>query len=346
MVEVHPTGIASPQGISLEEIHRCYAGEIERRVREAGTRHGLIGEMVEYHLSTGGKRMRALLPVWICKNLRGRPESAIDLGVGLELLHNATLVHDDLQDGDRMRRGQPAVWTRFGAGQAINAGDALIFEGLASVARAPAGPRVLEPVLDALKRMVDGQAMELQMQLDESAPGAIPPTLEAWKRMAIGKTGALFGACLCAGATAATATRPIIERAAQYGERVGLLFQVQDDFLDLVGDKGRERRGADLIEGKRSFPLMWALEHGEAEVVAPIRTLLATPRAQRTWQQVDEALKALKGCGALAATAAWLVEAMRAAEDDPIATVVPGWATRCLAPVKDALRKERFGTSG
>ncbi|XYI02133.1 polyprenyl synthetase family protein [Sorangium sp. So ce1128] len=357
MADVHPADSSSSTPLSIAdsssstplsiaEIERCYACEVERRLHAAQLTRGFVGEMIEYHLSRGGKRMRALLPVWVCANLRGRPEAALDLGAGLELLHNAALVHDDLQDGDRMRRGHPAVWVRFGAEQAINAGNALIFEGLASIMRAPAGPQLIEPILDALKRLVHGQAMELRMQLSASAPGSLPSVLEGWKHMASAKTGALFGACLRAGAVAADASRSLAEQAARYGEKVGLLFQVQDDYLDLVGDKGRERRGSDLREGKRSFPVVWALDHGDAEVVAPVRTLLETPRAKRTWEQADEALEALEHCGALAATAAWLVQQAREAEEDPMAMVVPGWAKRCLSPVAHALEEVRGNALG
>ena len=76
---------------------------------------GLMSSMADYHLATGGKRLRALLPPWVCASL-GAPEAletAITLGVGLELLHNGTLVHDDVQDGDALRRGEPTVWRRW-----------------------------------------------------------------------------------------------------------------------------------------------------------------------------------------------------------------------------------------
>jgi geranylgeranyl pyrophosphate synthase len=337
MTGLYEAAFAPSSVLSFDDVRRLYAREIERRLRKNRAAGGIVGEMIDYHLSLGGKRMRALLPVWICENLGGQPEAALDLGVGLELLHNATLVHDDLQDGDRMRRGKPTVWSIFSAEQAINAGDALIFEGLACIARSKAAPWLQESILEALRRLVDGQALDVHTQLCDSAPEAVTLTLQTWEEMALAKTGVLFGACLRAGAAAAEASQRLCERAARYGEQVGILFQVQDDYLDLVGDKGRERPGADLREGKRSFPVVWALDHGDAEVIMPLRRLLATPRADRTWSQVDEALEALRLCGALDATATWLIRATRAADEDPIATFVPGWAKRCLAPVAHAL---------
>src|SRR5215831_8065429 len=112
--------------LSFEEAQQRWGAELEQRLRESVSATGLVGEMLSYQLASRGKRLRALLPVWGAANLGGRPEDALDVGVGLELLHNATLVHDDLQDGDRYRRGVPTVWHRWGAVQAINAGNALV----------------------------------------------------------------------------------------------------------------------------------------------------------------------------------------------------------------------------
>jgi geranylgeranyl pyrophosphate synthase len=340
-----PKSISSPPRsasapVGHDEVRRRFQDEIERRIHESIRGPGLMGEMLVYHLATGGKRMRALLPVWACINLGGRPEAALDLGVGLELLHNATLIHDDLQDGDTHRRGQPTVWYRWGAAQAINAGDALIFKGLERITHAPAGPRLLSAITAALSRLASGQAMELELQLPPDHEGALAPARAIWEQMARAKTGALFAACLRAGAAAAEQDETLEQRAAAYGEDVGLLFQVQDDYLDLVADKGRLQRGSDLVEGKLSFPVVWALENGSADDVAPLRALLAGKREERSPALVAEALSALHRSGALAATAAWLAAASAAAEAHPMAEIVPGWASHCLAPVKHMLRRE------
>ncbi|EYF08699.1 isoprenyl diphosphate synthase/Farnesyl pyrophosphate synthetase [Chondromyces apiculatus DSM 436] len=311
--------------------------EIERRMLQTVATTGLVREMIRYHLATGGKRVRALLPVWVCENLGGDGEAALDLGAGLELLHNATLVHDDLQDGDTHRRGHPTVWHRWGMPQAINAGNALIFEAFAHIARAPAAPRILEHVAAALVQVTEGQAMEFQLQLPPGHVEHLPPTLASWEVMARGKTGALLAACMRAGAAAAGADDEVLESAAAYGSDIGLLFQVQDDYLDLVGDKGRARRATDLMEGKLSFPIVWAHEHAAPADVALLRALLDRPREQRTWEMADAALGALRQCGALAATAAWLVAARKTTEEHPVADLVPGWAAQCLAPVAHAL---------
>ena len=331
---------AEQQTIGLVDAQRRWADDLEDRVREGARASGLVDEMVGYHLATGGKRLRALLPVWTCVNLGGQPEDALDIGAGLELLHNATLVHDDLQDGDRFRRGRPTVWHRWGAAQAINAGDALVFQGLACILRAPAGRWAAGAVSRAMIRVTEGQTMEFQLQLPTMDPNALLPTEETWKEMALRKTGALLGACLQAGAIAAGASAAVAADACAYGEALGLLFQVQDDYLDLVGDKGREARGSDLMEGKLSFPIVWAFAHAEPADVGTLRRILETDRQQKTQTMVEEAIAILERCGALAATAVWLVEAREAAANHPFAHAVPGLADRMLAPVAHALPGE------
>jgi geranylgeranyl pyrophosphate synthase len=224
--------------------------------------------------------------------------------------------------------------------QAINAGDALIFAAFARMARARAAPRLLGPISETLVRLVEGQAREFQFQLSSEQRWAIAPTPREWEKMARGKTGALFAACMRAGAAAAEVSDALVESAARYGEDVGLLFQVQDDYLDLVGDKGRERRGSDLMEGKLSFPVVWAYQHADPAVIAPLRATLERRREERTWTMVDNALHALHRASALDATASWLRTAAKAASEHPMARVVPGWAARCLAPVAHALGLE------
>lgn len=318
---------------TLEEVHRRWIGELERRILESGGASGLIGEMNAYHLATGGKRLRALLPVWVCDNLGGRPESALDFGAGLELLHNATLIHDDVQDGDTHRRGRATVWHRWGVAQAINAGDALVFRAMERITRAPAGPRVLPMVCDTMVSLIEGQAMDLQLHLPKGHPERLTPSVETWMEMARRKTGALFAACFLAGAHAAYARTPTVQSAAEYGELLGLLFQVQDDLLDIVGNKGRQASGGDLVGGKISFPILWAFEHGSPAEVAALQQVLACKPAETTRAMVEDAITLLRGCGALAATAEWLKATRDAALRHPMAAVVPDLAAHLLASI-------------
>lgn len=323
--------------LSLDAARARFGDALERHLRAAAARPGLIGEMNGYHLNTGGKRLRALMPVWTCVNLGGEAEAAIPLGVGLELVHNATLVHDDFQDGDTTRRGQPTVWVRWGAAQAINAGSALYWEGVRAIAAAPVGPRILSRLTEFVLRIVEGQTMEFQLQMAPGAPEALEPTIATYEDMALGKTGALMGACLYAGAAAAGLDDSAMEAYAAHGQRLGLLFQVQDDLLDIVGDKGRERRATDLAEGKLSYPVVWALEHAAAGPAGELAEILATPRGETSDVQMDRGVGILERSGAVMATVERLRTLVAEVNADPRAGTLPGLAERFLAPVAHVL---------
>ncbi|PKN58289.1 MAG: hypothetical protein CVU56_06505 [Deltaproteobacteria bacterium HGW-Deltaproteobacteria-14] len=323
--------------LELAGIRARYGPEVTRRLEESVGGADFIDSAARYHLATGGKRLRALLPVWVCANLGGDASDALDLGVGLELLHNATLVHDDLQDGDTLRRGQPTVWSRWGAAQAINVGDALFFRGLARVASAPRGLAFVSQALDAMSGVIGGQALEFQLQLPTSDPDHLAPSLASWERMAAGKTAALFAACISAGVFAAGRDDGARVAAGRFGRRVGLLFQVQDDLLDLVGDKGRDQRATDIAEGKISFPVAWAVEHGDVEAVTRLLAIVRAPRAETTPAMVEEALALLHRLGAIDATIAWLRAESAHADADPLAAAVPGFVARLLDPVRHVL---------
>ncbi|MGM0575616.1 MAG: polyprenyl synthetase family protein [Myxococcota bacterium] len=328
--------------LDFDEAWRRFGGDLEQRLRDAvmavddGPGATLLSEMAAYHLATGGKRLRALLPPWIAENLGGLGRESLDLGVGLELIHNATLVHDDVQDRDVRRRGQPTVWHRWGEAQAINLGDALYFRGMTVIGATRAARDLVEPLGRAMIRLIAGQAMEFQLQDDRAVARAVPPTPEAWEQMARGKTGALFGACFRAGVVGGGGGRDQADAAARRGEALGLLFQAQDDYLDLVGEKGRGRPGSDLAEGKLSFPVVRALAAGGA-AAERLRDIVGAPREQTTGAMVDEGLDLLSSTGALEATAAWLRDARDRLESDPLDALTPGLVGRFLAPVVHAL---------
>jgi geranylgeranyl diphosphate synthase, type I len=336
-IHIASTPSDTPPRLGYREVAERFLPELERRIAGSRLISGLGRDMVQYHLASGGKRMRGVLPIWFCANLGGRPEDAIDLGAGLELIHNATLVHDDAQDGDTHRRGQPTVWSRWGIAQAINVGDALIFEGLARMASAPAAARVLPAIATALARVTDGQVMELALTFPAAFASGTCGLIERWEAIARRKSGALFAACLQAGAAAAGASDELMGRAGHYGEEVGMLFQLQDDVLDLVGDKGRVHRGSDLVEGKLSYAVAWLLEHGGSGDSAPVRSILELPQCERSWPLVEAALSALQRSGATAAAIARLKEVHDALGADPLEALLPEWAAQCLAPIAHAL---------
>ncbi|MGB0591705.1 MAG: polyprenyl synthetase family protein [Myxococcota bacterium] len=296
-----------------------------------------LSDMIRTHLASGGKRLRALVPLWIHLNRGGELDDVLPMAAGIELLHNATLVHDDLQDGDTHRRGQPTTWQRYGEAQAINTGDALYFAGMTSLLLAPAGHRVAGAVAKAMTRVIEGQVREFRLQDAPSSASHLAPGLAAWTTMARGKTGALFGAAFRVGFAAGTQDVSALDAAEAQGQSLGWAFQVQDDLLDLVGDKGRERGATDLAEGKLSYPAVWALEHGAEKLAKRLLLILRTPREETTDAMLDEGLGLLEECGALQAAVNELRDAKESYAGSPCAALMPDLMDVVLRPVAHVL---------
>lgn len=255
--------------------------DVERFMREAG--HGAaaadyLSDLIADHLDAGGKRVRARLALAAAATLGVSREKAAPWAAAVEMLHNATLVHDDLQDGDRVRRGRPTTWAVHGMPQAVNCGDLMLMLPALLAARVDASEAIRFRLCHALAMRaaatVRGQAADLALH-DVIDAGTDP--VDAYLRCIEGKTGELFalpveGAALLAGVDVETA-----RDLAEPFFLLGMLFQLQDDVLDLFGDKGRGARGADVKEGKISALVVehLRLHPGEA---AWLLSVLRAPR--------------------------------------------------------------------
>jgi geranylgeranyl diphosphate synthase type I len=243
--------------------------------------------MAIQHLRTGGKQLRARLALAATEALGSERRKAVAWAAAVELLHNASLVHDDIQDGDIRRRGHPTTWARYGTAQAINVGDLLLILPFVAVGEVPVDDATrsrLASILAARASLtVRGQVGEINLLADRH----FSPTdyLEVVRR----KTGELLalpveGAALIAGRDA--------EGARQLGEEfidLGTLFQLQDDALDLYGDKGRQR-GGDLYAGKITALVVAHLSLFPEEE-AWLLDILRRPREETSAAEVDEVRK-------------------------------------------------------
>jgi geranylgeranyl diphosphate synthase type I len=177
------------------------------------------------HISlSGGKRVRPTVTVLVCEALGGDPEDAVDFAVGIELVHNASLVIDDIIDDSDVRRGVASAWSEFGHGPAIIASDGLLGEAFALFS---ADERAMQVVAESMVELGEGEATELVAQ---------PTNEEEYLELARRKTGALFRAAAELGAVAADADAYTVEAFGQYAERVGIAFQMRDDVLDATAD--------------------------------------------------------------------------------------------------------------
>lgn len=210
----------------------------------------------------GGKAIRPTLALLAAEAVGGTPVAAIPAAVAVELVHNFSLLHDDIMDGDDTRRHRPTSWKVFGVGAAILAGDALLalaFDVLAGSGQPVAqdGSRLLS---HAVVDMIDGQAADLSFEKRAEVG------LAEYFDMAEGKTGALFG-CACAlGASFAGGRAAQAERLCAFGIRLGVAFQIVDDLLGIWGDPVMTGKPmySDLRNRKKSLPVVAALTSGTA----------------------------------------------------------------------------------
>jgi len=183
-----------------------------------------LGEQVRHVALSGGKRVRPMVTMLVCEVLGGDTETAVDFAVGVELVHNASLVIDDIIDEADLRRGKPAAWTAFGHGPAIITSDGLLGEAFALFS---ADERAMQAVSEAMVQLGEGEATELV---------ARPVDEEEYRDLARRKTGSLFRAAAELGAISADADAYTVEAFGQYAERVGVAFQMRDDVLDATVD--------------------------------------------------------------------------------------------------------------
>ncbi len=274
----------------LVAVERCMAD----LVQEHG--EGFVGEMAQEHLATGGKRTRARLALHACTALGVSQEDAVPWAAACELLHNASLVHDDLQDGDAMRRGRPALWARHGAGQAINAGDLLLMLPTLAIGRVSGGDAVRWRLSSCVARhgarTARGQAQEMLLKEIPDVSFAV------YRTAAFGKTAGLFGMPVEGAALLSGHTEDESRRLAAPFEVLGLAYQMLDDVVDLYGDKGRGESGGDVREGKISALVASHLERVPADRVWLMR-ILRTPRVETTREMVDAVIERMRDSGAL-----------------------------------------------
>jgi geranylgeranyl diphosphate synthase type I len=183
-----------------------------------------LREQVRHVTFSGGKRVRPTLTVLVCEALDGDVDSAVDFAAGIELVHGASLVIDDIIDESQLRRGTPSAWSEFGHDPAIITSDGLLGEAFSLFL---ADERAIQAVTEAMVELGEGEASELVDQ---------PVSESEYMELARRKTGALFRAAAELGAIAADADAFTVEAFGQYAERVGVAFQMRDDVLDATSD--------------------------------------------------------------------------------------------------------------
>jgi len=275
--------------------------EVERRMQ---TLAGEFGELLARHaratVAAGGKRLRPLLVFLASGSVPGNEDRLVRAAVAVELVHSATLVHDDVLDGAAIRRGQPTVVAAGGPLMAAATGDLLFSRAFAQLA-AGGSPSAVRALSRASTGLAEGELLQRSDAWNADVP------LERYLERCRLKTAVLFRAACELGALATDGPAQLL---GAFGEQIGLAFQLLDDVLDVSGPPERtgKPRGADLLDGTITLPLIRA-----READASLRTL--DVRAIRTAEQAAQVCDRIEASGALSEVRARALEIVSVAKE-------------------------------
>jgi octaprenyl-diphosphate synthase len=247
--------------------------DVERALRTAGADDTLAHRSARHLLDQDGKRIRPICVALAARAGAGFGPAARAYAVAVELVHNATLLHDDVVDLGDLRRGVAAARVIYGNAASIFGGDYLLVDALCRV-QAAGQPEVLGRLLEVVKEMVVAESLQLERR------GKVRASPADYFRIVEGKTASLFRWAMFAGARAGGVDPARIDALEAYGQKLGVAFQLVDDVLDVAGDPSATGKSmlADLREGKMTYPLILALER-EPELGPVLEALCAADDA-------------------------------------------------------------------
>ncbi len=295
----------APTDIDLAELIADTEGEIVRLVRDRDpSTHGLY-EMVRYHLAldgsgaSGGKRIRPLLGLLAYASIKGDHRAALPGAAAVELGHNFSLVHDDIEDGDTERRHRATLWSIHGIPQAINTGDTLFslsriaLHRLTDLGFSDAKVLRLMRLFDeTCLALCEGQYIDIATSESDDLMG-----VDQYFDMIGRKTAALIAASIEAGALLATDDEDVIARYRGFGWALGLAFQLNDDLLGIWGaEHATGKAPSDVAHRKKTLPVIYAVEHAGPEDRERLLALYA--RDEPTAPEIEEIVAILERVGA------------------------------------------------
>ena len=265
--------------------------------------------MLNYHLGfadaqgnpaqiNAGKRIRPMLVLLSCEACGGDARQSLPAAAAVELLHNFSLIHDDIEDGDELRRGRLTVWKQWNIAQAINTGDAMFAQAHLALQKLMDCGVPAERVVRAMRafdamcvHLTIGQHLDMSFETRNEVNGV---TTAEYMAMIEGKTAALVKACCQIGAIVAGADEARIEALGEFGRGVGLSFQLQDDVLGIWGDPAKTgKQDSDLAHGKKTLPVLFA-----AEQDARVRELyFATKQAKLHEDEINQLRQLIEVAG-------------------------------------------------
>ena len=222
----------------------------------------LLYTPIIYSMSGGGKRLRPVLLLITAEAFGGSVEDSMPAALAVEIFHNFTLLHDDIMDNADVRRGKPSVFAKWGGNVALLSGDAMLITAYKLLARISSErlPKVMSIFSDMALEVCEGQQYDMDFETMSKV------SVEEYMQMIERKTSALLSGSAMIGATMAGASEDDIKKVYRFATELGLAFQLQDDVLDSFGDTALGKKiGGDILEGKKTFLMVQALNRASAE---------------------------------------------------------------------------------
>jgi len=265
---------------------------------------------------SGGKRLRPIITMLSCEAVGGVPETTIPLGIALEYMHNSTLIHDDIVDRDKWRRGLQTTHEKFGLSFAIIAGDALIGETYRMLSfMAPPEmesvtfKEIIRSIADAAKNFYEGEAMDIEFS------SRFDVTIPEYMIMVEKKTAQLYWIAGKGGALIGKGNKTQVESMAEYGKLFGLMFQIKDDLLNILPDQtglGKQKIGSDILNGKRTLMLVHALSNATDKTKKKMMSIIGNENA--TQKDIMEIIDIFRESGSINYAQNKLIELRRKAK--------------------------------
>ncbi len=272
-----------------EPWHSCISGELEKvedlMLRDLESENPELTEMCQYVISSGGKRLRPALCIMSYGAVGGKDMmKPVKVGAAFEIIHSATLVHDDINDQGDIRRGRKTLHKEYTVSKAIIAGDYMFAMGFRLLATE--APQIVDYIVDASASMGAGEFVQKDFEHASSV------TEDDYIEIITGKTAKLFEASSKSGAAVANADGAMLEALGNFSHYIGLAFQIVDDTLDVTGDPHNTGKavGTDLIEGKPTLPVIYAMQDPDK---GP-RLIELFEKADVTTDDVAEALELIR----------------------------------------------------
>ncbi|MDI6643598.1 MAG: short chain isoprenyl diphosphate synthase IdsA [Methanobacteriaceae archaeon] len=281
--------------VDVLEILKKYSESIDREINKSliSIDPKSLRKASEHLIKAGGKKLRPSLVVLTCEAVGGKPENALKTAAAMELIHTFSLIHDDIMDKDELRRGEPSVHVLWGEPMAILAGDTIFSKAFDAILETKIDDVSSSRVLEALKTVVDscikiceGQACDMGFEEKFDVKE------KEYLNMIYKKTAALIAAATRSGAILGGGSPEQVEALSEYGRLIGMAFQIQDDYLDVISDEEEigKPAGSDIVEGKMTLMVVHTIEKASPEDKEKLISILKSGSED----QVEEAIALFK----------------------------------------------------